>query len=147
MGGGGRWEVGDLWTCCYIVLWHTDVFIQISTLKFATRMMCVSNEPVQNILHDPQVRHLRTYLTRSSVAPSSFPTLPPSLSTFHPPPPQLLIKQYEQEIRALRLELAMHDTLVRNITATATQVANCERYLTVNFTVNLFFPPRPTVVR
>ena len=61
---------GDLWTlsvCCYIVLWHTDVFMQISTLRFATRMMCVSNEPVQNILHDPQVRHLYVYISQGAV--------------------------------------------------------------------------------
>jgi kinesin family protein 6/9 len=27
-----------------------------STLRFATRMMCISSEPVQNILQDPLVR-------------------------------------------------------------------------------------------
>lgn len=50
----------------------------ISTLRFASRMMCVTNEPVQNILLDPR----------------------------------LLVKKYEQEIRTLKQELAMHDTLV-----------------------------------
>jgi kinesin family protein 6/9 len=48
-----------------------------STLRFATRMMCISSEPVQNILQDPL----------------------------------LLLKQYEQEIKSLRQELAMHNTL------------------------------------
>ena len=60
-------EEGGLSVCCYIVLWHTDVFMQISTLRFATRMMCVSNEPVQNILHDPQVRHLYVYISQGAV--------------------------------------------------------------------------------
>eukprot|EP00731_Ephydatia_muelleri_P007468 Em0003g1716a len=50
----------------------------ISTLRFAMRMMCVSTEPVQNVLVDPR----------------------------------LLVKKYEQEIRTLKQELAMHDTLV-----------------------------------
>ena len=49
----------------------------ISTLKFATRMMKVSNEPVINVQQDPQ----------------------------------LLLKKYEKEIRDLKQELAMHDTL------------------------------------
>jgi kinesin family member 6/9 len=49
----------------------------ISTLKFATRMMKVSNEPVINVQQDPQ----------------------------------LLLKKLEREIRDLKQELAMHDTL------------------------------------
>ncbi|CDW85408.1 kinesin motor domain-containing protein [Stylonychia lemnae] len=49
----------------------------ISTLKFATRMMKVSNEPIVNVQQDPQ----------------------------------LLLKKYEKEIRDLKQELAMHDTL------------------------------------
>ncbi len=49
----------------------------ISTLKFATRMMRVSNEAILNVTLD---KHLQ-------------------------------IKRYEQEIRDLKQELAMHDTL------------------------------------
>ncbi len=49
----------------------------ISTLKFGTRMMKVSNEPVINVVQDP-VR---------------------------------LIKKYQKEIRDLKQELAMHNTL------------------------------------
>lgn len=49
----------------------------ISTLKFATRMMRVSNEATVNINQDPA----------------------------------LLLKKYEREIRDLKQELAMHDTL------------------------------------
>ena len=48
-----------------------------STLKFATRMMKVSNEATVNILTDPSLQ----------------------------------IKRYEKEIRDLKQELAMHDTL------------------------------------
>mmetsp|Transcript_25796 Transcript_25796/g.18267 ORF Transcript_25796/g.18267 Transcript_25796/m.18267 type:complete len:84 (+) Transcript_25796:989-1240(+) len=48
-----------------------------STLKFATRMMKVTNEATVNVQHDPA----------------------------------LLIKRYEKEIRDLKQELAMHDTL------------------------------------
>lgn len=49
----------------------------ISTLRFASRMMRVSNETSVNIQLDPQI----------------------------------LLKKYEKEIRDLKLELAMHDTL------------------------------------
>lgn len=49
----------------------------ISTLKFATRMMRVSNEPVVNVTYDPA----------------------------------MLVKKYEREIKDLKAELAMHDTL------------------------------------
>ena len=50
----------------------------ISTLRFASRMAKVSNEPVLNVQLDPNI----------------------------------LIRKYEREIRDLKLELAMHDTLV-----------------------------------
>ncbi|KAJ3300830.1 Kinesin-like protein kif9 [Borealophlyctis nickersoniae] len=49
----------------------------ISTLRFATRMMCVANTPEVNIQYDPMA----------------------------------LIKKYEREIRELKQELSMHDTL------------------------------------
>ncbi|KAI8842108.1 P-loop containing nucleoside triphosphate hydrolase protein [Chytridium lagenaria] len=49
----------------------------ISTLRFATRMMCVSNSPEVNVQFDPMA----------------------------------LIKKYEREIKDLKQELAMHDTL------------------------------------
>lgn len=49
----------------------------ISTFKFATRMMKVSNQAFKNIHLDPT----------------------------------LLVKKYEREIRDLKQELAMHDTL------------------------------------
>lgn len=49
----------------------------ISTLKFATRMMRVSNEAIVNVHQDPE----------------------------------LLIRKYEREVRDLKQELAMHDTL------------------------------------
>ncbi|KAI8922216.1 P-loop containing nucleoside triphosphate hydrolase protein [Powellomyces hirtus] len=49
----------------------------ISTLRFATRMMCVTNTPELNVQYDPVA----------------------------------LIKKYEREIRELKQELSMHDTL------------------------------------
>jgi kinesin family protein 6/9 len=49
----------------------------ISTLKFASRMMKVSNEAVINVQQDPE----------------------------------LLLKKMEKEIKELKQELAMHDTL------------------------------------
>jgi len=49
----------------------------ISTLRFGTRMMCVANEPIQNVQYDPV----------------------------------LLVKELESEVKSLKLELAMHDTL------------------------------------
>jgi len=71
--------------------------VQISTLRFASRMMCVSNEPIQNVLQDPVVslclRSICCILTLSYT--------------------QLLVQQYERELDALRQELAMHDILVR----------------------------------
>ena len=60
-------------------VWPEPGFIEetTSTLKFASRMMRVSNEAIINVQLDPQ----------------------------------LLIKKYEKEIRELKQELAMHDTL------------------------------------
>ena len=52
--------------------------LQISTLRFACRMMCVAIEPAKNEQYDPV----------------------------------LLVRKLEKEIRALKQELAMHDTLV-----------------------------------
>lgn len=49
----------------------------ISTLRFATRMMCVSTTPSINVQYDPLA----------------------------------LIKKYERDIRELKQELSMHDTL------------------------------------
>ncbi|XP_033101480.1 kinesin-like protein KIF9 [Anneissia japonica] len=49
----------------------------VSTLRFATRMMCVANEPAVNEFYDPV----------------------------------LLVKKLEKEIKHLKHELAMHDTL------------------------------------
>lgn len=34
---------------------ETQFSLQISTMKFATRMMRISNVTVKNVLHDPQV--------------------------------------------------------------------------------------------
>ncbi|KAJ3370314.1 Kinesin-like protein kif9 [Allomyces arbusculus] len=50
----------------------------ISTLRFATRMSCVTNEPVVNVQYDPMT----------------------------------LVKKQEREIKELRQELAMYDTLI-----------------------------------
>lgn len=60
-------------------VWPEQCYLEetISTLKFATRMMRVSNEATINTILDP---HLQ-------------------------------IKRYEKEIRDLKQELAMHDTL------------------------------------
>ncbi|KAL7746323.1 hypothetical protein RI367_008331 [Sorochytrium milnesiophthora] len=49
----------------------------ISTLRFATRMMCVDTEPIVNVQYDPMA----------------------------------VIRKYEREIKELKQELAMHDTL------------------------------------
>jgi kinesin family protein 6/9 len=49
----------------------------ISTLRFATRMMCVTNTPLVNVQFDPMA----------------------------------LIKKYEREIKELKQELSMHDSL------------------------------------
>ena len=60
-------------------IWPEKLHLEetISTLRFGTRMMRVSNEAIVNIQLDPT----------------------------------LLIKRYEREIRDLKQELAMHDTL------------------------------------
>ena len=60
-------------------IWPEPAFVEetTSTLKFATRMMRVSNEAIINVQLDPT----------------------------------LLIKKYEKEIRELKQELTMHDTL------------------------------------
>eukprot|EP00330_Aristerostoma_sp_ATCC50986_P005870 CAMPEP_0114580748 /NCGR_PEP_ID=MMETSP0125-20121206/4965_1 /TAXON_ID=485358 ORGANISM="Aristerostoma sp., Strain ATCC 50986" /NCGR_SAMPLE_ID=MMETSP0125 /ASSEMBLY_ACC=CAM_ASM_000245 /LENGTH=213 /DNA_ID=CAMNT_0001772483 /DNA_START=799 /DNA_END=1440 /DNA_ORIENTATION=+ len=60
-------------------VWPEPSYLEetISTLKFASRMMKVSNEATVNIHLDPQV----------------------------------LLKKYEKEIKELKQELAMHDTL------------------------------------
>ncbi|CAH1251043.1 KIF9 [Branchiostoma lanceolatum] len=55
----------------------TQIEETISTLRFASRMMCISNEPSINTRYDPV----------------------------------LMVKQLEHEIRHLKQELAMHDTL------------------------------------
>ena len=51
----------------------------ISTLRFATRMMCIAIDPAVNEFYDPA----------------------------------LLVKKLEKEIKHLKHELTMHDTLVR----------------------------------
>ncbi len=60
-------------------VWGEKVHIEetISTLRFATRMMCVANSPEVNVQYDPLA----------------------------------LIKKYEREIKDLKQELSMHDTL------------------------------------
>ncbi|KAJ3132541.1 Kinesin-like protein kif9 [Physocladia obscura] len=60
-------------------IWGVKEHIEetISTLRFATRMMCVANTPSVNIQYDPAA----------------------------------MIKKYEKEIRELKQELAMHDSL------------------------------------
>ena len=34
------------------------LYFQVSTLRFATRMMCVANEPAMNEVYDPSVSDL-----------------------------------------------------------------------------------------
>ena len=63
--------------CANIWGQHEHLEETISTLKFASRMMRISNEVVVNVQQDPS----------------------------------LMLKKYEREIRDLRQELAMHDTL------------------------------------
>lgn len=60
-------------------IWGEESHIEetISTLRFATRMMCVSTSPHLNIQYDPLA----------------------------------LLKKYEREIKELKQELSMHDTL------------------------------------
>lgn len=78
----------------------------ISTLRFASRMLSIASEPTQNVLQDPLVSSAEVggTLIRSCWANCHKP--PPTRT-----PPQLLLKQYEAEIKSLRQELAMHDTL------------------------------------
>ena len=57
-------------------------------------MMCVCNEPIQNVLQDPVVIYMGLLLV------------------FYLFNSQLLVQQYEKELDALRQELAMHDLLV-----------------------------------
>ncbi|MDR3582042.1 MAG: hypothetical protein P4L67_02080 [Candidatus Pacebacteria bacterium] len=70
---------GNSRTVVIINIWPEPAHIEesISTLKFGTRLMKVTNEAVINVHLDPQQ----------------------------------LIKKYEKEIRELKQELAMHDTL------------------------------------
>jgi kinesin family protein 6/9 len=60
-------------------IWGEEEHIEetISTLRFATRMSCVSTNPQMNVQYDPLA----------------------------------LLKKYEREIRELKMELSMHDTL------------------------------------
>ena len=70
---------GNCKTLMVANVWAEPTHIEetISTLKFATRMMRVSNEAIVNVTLDPTLQ----------------------------------IKRYEKEIRDLKQELAMHDTL------------------------------------
>ncbi|CDW82929.1 kinesin motor domain-containing protein [Stylonychia lemnae] len=70
---------GNCKTLMIANIWPEPTHLEetVSTLKFATRMMRVSNEAIVNIQLDPH----------------------------------LLIKRYEKEVRDLKQELAMHDTL------------------------------------
>ncbi len=71
-------------------------------------MMCVSTEPVQNVLQDPTVcSGANMYVVYVHVLCSMTISMNLLFSLI-----QLLVKQYEQEIRALKQELTMHDTLV-----------------------------------
>jgi kinesin family member 6/9 len=56
---------------------ETNLEETISTLKFASRMMKVQNEPIINVHKDPL----------------------------------MLVKKYQKEVRDLKQELQMHDTL------------------------------------
>jgi len=60
-------------------IWPEDSHLEetISTLKFATRMMKITNDSTISLVLDPTI----------------------------------LLKKYEREIKDLRQELAMHDTL------------------------------------
>jgi kinesin family protein 6/9 len=66
----------------------------ISTLRFATRMMCVTNSPEINIQYDPLA----------------------------------LIKKYEREIRELKQELSMHDTLANRSHVQYEPFSDSQRY-------------------
>lgn len=70
---------GNCRTVMVANIWPEEVYLEetISTLKFATRMMKVQNEPMINELQDPA----------------------------------LLLKKYQREVRDLKQELVMHDSL------------------------------------
>ena len=77
-------------------VWGEKVHIEetISTLRFATRMMCVTNSPEINVQYDPLA----------------------------------LIKKYEREIRDLKQELSMHDTLANRSHVQYEQYSDAQRY-------------------
>ena len=62
----------------------------ISTLKFASRMMKVSNDPHVNLQNDPAFRYYQ-FANEGTL--------------------DVLLKKMEKETRELKQELAMHDTL------------------------------------
>ncbi|KXS15145.1 kinesin-domain-containing protein [Gonapodya prolifera JEL478] len=70
---------GNCNTLVIACIWGERQHIEetVSTLRFASRMMCVTNTPTVNVQYDPMA----------------------------------LIKKYEKEVKDLRQELAMHDTL------------------------------------
>ena len=70
-------------------------------------MMRVANDPVKSVQHDPYVSLQHKPFTRLILS-AVFTSVLMLLS-------QLLIRDYEQEIKALKLELAMHDTLVSRV--------------------------------
>jgi kinesin family protein 6/9 len=79
----------------------------ISTLRFATRMMRVSNEAVLNVEYDPAVRSCG-----SRRRPEAWLT--------HE---QVLCKKYEREIAELKKELVMRDALAgRSVRSVALSV-------------------------
>ncbi|CAG5130384.1 unnamed protein product, partial [Candidula unifasciata] len=66
----------------------------VSTLRFATRMMCVASEPCVNEVYDPV----------------------------------LLVKKLQQEVKHLRAELAMHDTLTNRSLVSYEPLSEQQRY-------------------
>jgi kinesin family protein 6/9 len=77
-------------------IWGEKIHMEetISTLRFATRMMCVTNSPEVNVQYDPLA----------------------------------LIKKYEREIRDLKQELLMHDTLVNRSHVSYEPFTDAQRY-------------------
>ena len=77
-------------------IWGEKCHIEetISTLRFAKRMMCVSNNPEINVQYDPLA----------------------------------LIKKYEREIRDLKQELLMHDTLANRSLIQYEPYSDAQRY-------------------
>jgi kinesin family protein 6/9 len=77
-------------------IWGEKVHIEetISTLRFATRMMCVTNTPEVNVTYDPVA----------------------------------LLKKYEREIRDLKQELSMHDTLANRSQVQYEAYSDAQRY-------------------